>query len=279
MRMQRAAALLLAVAGACLVAESGALVTPQPGLACRAGVPRGAGRAGFALRRAGDSTGADGLVEAGAADIAGVTALRGGAGLAKKVGAKNIGLLAILLSLLYLPYATKTCSARINGNNKIQRLGCGPSLAITNVFTLAGIGLVLSNSRSFDRHGRSKFKMRLTGSIIIGLGMFVIIAHAGPPPSHRPSFQSLPQLRSNPRSQNPATLVRSVQPEPFSTPSAAFRFIIRPPPCQRHMPSNFHCPTMLMYPCVTPPSSPLGKRAHPLHQKHPWYHMRGSPAH
>ena len=232
MRMRRTSALLLAVAVACLVAESGALVTPQPGLACRAGMPRGAGGAGLALRRTGESAGAGMLAEEGAADIAGVTALRGGAGLAKKVGAKNIGLLTVLLSLLFVPYAMGTCHARLGPGNKIQRLGCGPSLAITNVFTLAGIALVLANSRSFDRHGRSKFKMRLTGSIVIGLGMFLIIAHAGPPPTFpQPSFVIAGPVRILKSCFRNPTLVRSVQHKPLSTPSVAFVSILHPPPC------------------------------------------------
>ena len=35
-------------------------------------------------------------------------------------------------------------------------MGCGSSLMVTNLMTLGGLGLVLMNSRQFDRHGRSK---------------------------------------------------------------------------------------------------------------------------
>jgi hypothetical protein len=83
--------------------------------------------------------------------------LRGGAGLAKKLGLKNIGMLTVLLSLLYLPRAMGTCASRINPRSgKIERMGCGSSLMVTNLMTLGGLGLVLMNSRQFDRHGRSK---------------------------------------------------------------------------------------------------------------------------
>jgi len=52
--------------------------------------------------------------------------LRGGAGLAKKLGLKNVGMLTVLLSLLYLPRAMNTCSSRFaDTTGKIQRLGCG----------------------------------------------------------------------------------------------------------------------------------------------------------
>jgi hypothetical protein len=50
---------------------------------------------------------------------------------------------------------------------------------LNNIVTLIGISLVLANSRKFDRYGRSKFKMRLTGSLIIFMGMMLVIAHAG----------------------------------------------------------------------------------------------------
>ena len=183
--MYRPTRALLAVTVACILANVGALLAnrpecvrhsaDKPSALRRSAVPRQI--EGFS------STGAP--VEAHVVGTGGVMALRGGAGLAKKVGAKNIGLLTILLSLLFVPYAMGSCSARLGRDMKIQRLGCGPQLAITNIFTLAGISLVLANSRSFDRHGRSKFKMRLTGSIIIGLGMFLIIAHAGPCPFAR----------------------------------------------------------------------------------------------
>jgi hypothetical protein len=113
-----------------------------------------------------------------------VSALRGGGGLGKKLGGKNIGMLIILFSLIYLPRAMSGCKARIipataKSSAKIQRLGCGVSLMATNLTTLAGLALVLINSRQYDRHGRSKLKMRLTGASIIGLGMMLVIAHAG----------------------------------------------------------------------------------------------------
>lgn len=115
-----------------------------------------------------------------AAEVSTLEHLRGGAGIAKKMGGKNLGLLVILLSLLYMPRAMSFCRARIDRRTqKIQGLGCGTSLPATNVAVLFGIGLVLANSRQFDRHGRSKFKMRLTGSVIIVLGMFLVFAHAG----------------------------------------------------------------------------------------------------
>jgi len=114
-----------------------------------------------------------------AAEVSTLEHLRGGAGIAKKMGGKNLGLLVILLSLLYMPRAMSFCRARIDRRTqKIQGLGCGTSLPATNVAVLFGIGLVLANSRQFDRHGRSKFKMRLTGSVIIVLGMFLVFAHA-----------------------------------------------------------------------------------------------------
>mmetsp|Transcript_80460 Transcript_80460/g.117952 ORF Transcript_80460/g.117952 Transcript_80460/m.117952 type:complete len:173 (+) Transcript_80460:91-609(+) len=88
-------------------------------------------------------------------------------------------MLTVLLSLLYLPRAMNTCSSRIVGQTgKIQRLGCGSSLTITNLLTLAGLGLVLANSRQFDRHGRSKLKMRLNGSLITICGMVLVISHS-----------------------------------------------------------------------------------------------------
>ena len=111
--------------------------------------------------------------------------LRGGGGLAKKMGGKNVGLLIILLSLLYLPRAMSQCAAQLTtprgpaGKVSIQKLGCGPGLMITNLVTLSGLAMVLVNSRNFDRHGRSKLKMRLTGASIMAVGMLLIIAHAG----------------------------------------------------------------------------------------------------
>jgi hypothetical protein len=110
--------------------------------------------------------------------------LRGGAGIAKKLGAKNMGLLMVLLSILYAPSAMSACSARIfyvgrEQTPKIQRMGCGVLFMLNNVVTLIGLTLVLANSRKFDRYGRSKFKMRLTGSLIIFMGMMLVIAHAG----------------------------------------------------------------------------------------------------
>jgi hypothetical protein len=118
-----------------------------------------------------------------------ISALRGGGGLGKKLGGKNLGMLVILLSLLYLPRAMSGCKAAYvgksvgSGPRKIQRLGCGVGLLITNLTTLAGLALVLVNSRQYDRHGRSKLKMRLTGAMIITLGMLLVIAHAGLLPS------------------------------------------------------------------------------------------------
>mmetsp|Transcript_21488 Transcript_21488/g.43273 ORF Transcript_21488/g.43273 Transcript_21488/m.43273 type:complete len:274 (-) Transcript_21488:82-903(-) len=107
----------------------------------------------------------------------GLEHLRGGAG--KKMGGKNMGLVLLFLSLLYMPRAMSFCKARFDPRSKkIQGLGCGVSLPATNMAVLAGIGLVLVNSRQFDRHGRSKFKMRLTGSVVIILGMFLVFAHA-----------------------------------------------------------------------------------------------------
>jgi hypothetical protein len=111
--------------------------------------------------------------------------LRGGAGIAKKLGAKNLGLLMVLLSILYAPSAMSSCTARIipqkDGSRKIQRMGCGALFMVNNIATLVGLALVLVNSRKFDRYGRSKFKMRLTGSLIIFMGMMLVIAHAGTP--------------------------------------------------------------------------------------------------
>jgi len=104
--------------------------------------------------------------------------LRGGAGLGKKLGLKNIGMLMVLLSLLYLPRAMATCHSRLTRTGDLQKLGCGPSLTFTNFMTLSGLVLVLMNSRQFDRHGRSKLKMRLNGSIIVVLGMVMVISHA-----------------------------------------------------------------------------------------------------
>ena len=104
----------------------------------------------------------------------------GGGGLAKKLGPKNMGLALILISLLYLPKAMASCNARlIPKTGKIQRLGCGAGLMITNIATICGLGLVLMNSRQFDRHGRSKFKMRMNGTLIMVFGMLLIITHAG----------------------------------------------------------------------------------------------------
>ena len=57
-------------------------------------------------------------------------------------------------------------------------MGCGSSLTITNGMTLCGLGLVLANSRQFDRHGRSKLKMRLNGSLIVLVGMIMVLSHA-----------------------------------------------------------------------------------------------------
>jgi hypothetical protein len=108
--------------------------------------------------------------------------LRGGSGITKKLGAKNIGLLMVLLSILYAPSAMGACSARIyyvGKDPKVQRMGCGVLFMLNNIVTLIGISLVLANSRKFDRYGRSKFKMRLTGSLIIFMGMMLVIAHAG----------------------------------------------------------------------------------------------------
>ena len=97
--------------------------------------------------------------------------LRGGAGIAKKLGAKNLGLLMVLLSILYAPSAMSSCTARIiplkDGSRRVQRMGCGALFMVNNIATLVGLALVLVNSRKFDRYGRSKFKMRLTGSLII----------------------------------------------------------------------------------------------------------------
>jgi hypothetical protein len=156
---------------------------------------------------------------AGATALDGVERLRGGAGLAKKLGLKNVGMLMVcvsrppaldlalpvgltstrvqvLLSLLYVPRAMNTCVSRIDPTTrKVIRLGCGTrtstrtiascapacphtgrhtclephtrthaqtreylsrtqslslsgsSLTITNLVTLAGLGLVLVNSR------------------------------------------------------------------------------------------------------------------------------------
>ena len=112
-----------------------------------------------------------------------MTPLRGGAGIAKKLGGKNLGLLMVFLTILYAPSAMSSCSARIiparDGVRKVQRMGCGPLFMINNIATLVGLALVLVNSRKFDRYGRSKFKMRLTGSLIIFIGMMLVIAHAG----------------------------------------------------------------------------------------------------
>lgn len=157
-----------------------------------------------------------GVAEPGMGAVEAIDALRGG-GLPKKLGGKNVGLLIILLSLLYLPRAMAQCESRLmpqRGSAKpvIQRLGCGPGLSITNMATLSGLAMVLVNSRNYDRclhpppeparsapslpvlethdsvlmppvslsrHGRSKLKMRLTGAVIMGLGMLLIIAHAG----------------------------------------------------------------------------------------------------
>lgn len=86
----------------------------------------------------------------------GVEALRGG-GFPKKLGGKNVGLLIILLSLLYLPRAMSQCSAMLVQPTKmstkvtIKRLGCGPGLSITNIITLSGLAMVLVNSNNFDR--------------------------------------------------------------------------------------------------------------------------------
>jgi hypothetical protein len=93
-----------------------------------------------------------------------------------------MGLLMVLLSILYAPSAMSACSARISyvGKGvKVQRMGCGVLFMLNNVATLLGLSLVLANSRKFDRYGRSKFKMRLTGSLIIFMGMMLVIAHAG----------------------------------------------------------------------------------------------------
>ena len=112
-----------------------------------------------------------------------LTALRGGAGLAKKLGAKNLGLLMVLLSIMYAPSAMSYCTSRTiptkDKSLKVQKMGCGPLFMLNNVVTLVGLALVLVNSRKFDRYGRSKFKMRLTGSLIIFMGMMLVIAHAG----------------------------------------------------------------------------------------------------
>jgi hypothetical protein len=84
-----------------------------------------------------------------------------------------------LLSLLYVPRAMNTCMSRKDMfTGKISRLGCGSSLTITNLVTLAGLGLVLVNSRQFDRHGRSKLKMRLNGSLTVVFGMVLVISHS-----------------------------------------------------------------------------------------------------
>ncbi len=90
----------------------------------------------------------------------------------------------VLLSILYAPSAMGACSARIyyvgkDPSPKVQRMGCGVLFMLNNIVTLIGISLVLANSRKFDRYGRSKFKMRLTGSLIIFMGMMLVIAHAG----------------------------------------------------------------------------------------------------
>ena len=91
-----------------------------------------------------------------------VQGLRGGSGLMKKLGAKNAGLLMVLLSILYTPRAMLSCAARATpqgrGVQKIQKLGCGVFFLINNIITLTGLALVLVNSRKFDRYGRSKFR-------------------------------------------------------------------------------------------------------------------------
>eukprot|EP00802_Teleaulax_amphioxeia_P027083 Tamp_28319.p1 GENE.Tamp_28319~~Tamp_28319.p1 ORF type:complete len:257 (-),score=57.93 Tamp_28319:48-737(-) len=116
---------------------------------------------------------------AGAVPLDGLERLRGGAGLAKKLGLKNVGMLMVLLSLLYMPRAMNTCMSRMDQRTgKITRLGCGSSLTTANIITLAGLGLVLVNSRQFDRHGRSKLKMRLNGSLTVALGMFLVVSHS-----------------------------------------------------------------------------------------------------
>ena len=147
---------LLCVAGGALgipASPSG----PVPRLA--SGV--GCGQSGLRGRNGSPAAAAPGLkmrkdvAEPGLGAVEAIDALRGG-GLPKKLGGKNVGLLVILLSLLYLPRAMAQCHSRLmpqRGGAKpiIQRLGCGPGLSVTNMATLSGLAMVLVNSRNYDR--------------------------------------------------------------------------------------------------------------------------------
>lgn len=170
MRARGAGLLGLLLALSCT--GSGALVHPNPPGVPAAGLRLRPGAAGVQPSRASATARL-------AQGTAALEPLRGGAGLAKKLGFKNIGMLMVLLSLLYLPRAMTTCMSRLNPRTgKLERMGCGSSLMITNLITLGGLALVLVNSRQFDRHGRSKLKMRLNGSLIVVVGMVLVVSHS-----------------------------------------------------------------------------------------------------
>ena len=125
-----------------------------------------------------------GVQRDGVTTLDGVERLRGGAGLAKKLGLKNVGMLMVcvshppaldlalpvgltssrvqvLLSLLYVPRAMNTCMSRIDPRqNKIIRLGCGTHTSTLMLAPFASACPHTGRHTCVEPHTRTRAQMR-----------------------------------------------------------------------------------------------------------------------